>query len=187
MKMLIAVIGTGLLCTAASAWASSAGAVALSSTVGPLSADEPREGQRSITAEGMRLSWRIVAQRLECVAQAPTTGWVAVGFNTRPTLDGARLVMGRVAGGKVEVEVHVARPPAHHLRQPLDGKPLVTGVSGQEEKGVTRLVFSIPLSRIAPDDIDLVPGAATHVVLAYSREDDFQHHSAMRTAVNLEL
>ncbi len=59
-------------------------------------------------------------------------------------------------------------------------------MGGEERDGRTTSRFALPLESggFGPT---LRPGERVHVVLAYSRDDDFGHHSARRTAVNLDL
>jgi hypothetical protein len=121
-------------------------------------------------------------------AEAPTTGWIAVAFNTQSRLNGARLVMLRVRpDGRVEAEVHRADPPHHaRLMPPAAPEPL-RELSGSEEAGATRVRFTVPLAAATKDDVTLVPGQLLHLELAWSSDDDFQHHSAMRHGVDLVL
>jgi hypothetical protein len=51
----------------------------------------------------------------------------------------------------------------------------------------SRVCFVMPLDPIDPSDVTLVPGSPTHLVLAWSHESDFDHHSADRDAVNVLL
>ena len=134
----------------------------------------------------MRVACAIERDELVCEVSAPTSGWVAVGFN-RPNagLNGARLVMGRVQGGGAVLEVHVCRPPEHH-RRAATGAPdrlralPVSRRAPSAAGGGTTLRWAIPLAAAAPDDVALVPGAAVELILAFSSDGDFQHHSAFR-------
>jgi hypothetical protein len=45
----------------------------------------------------------------------------------------------------------------------------------------------MPLDPIDPSDVMLVAGSPTHLVLAWSHESDFDHHSADRGAADVLL
>lgn len=145
-----------------------------------------RDLPRLASAAGVEFRWALEDNRLlhGCM-RARTHGWVAVGFNTQPTLDGARLVMGRVVGGAVQVEVHRAEPPRHG--RIAGSEHAVRAVGGAQETGVTRVCFVMPLGQIDPSDVALAAGSLTHLVLAWSHERDFDHHSADRGAANVLL
>jgi DOMON domain len=148
-------------------------------------AQAARELTRLASAAGVEFRWALDGRLLHGCMRARTRGWITVGFNTQPTLDGARLVMGRVLDGKAQIEVHRARPP-HHVR--IAGSDEVVRVAGgAQEADVTRVCFVMPLDPIDPSDVTLVPGSPTHLVLAWSHEPDFNHHSADRGALNVLL
>jgi hypothetical protein len=145
-----------------------------------------RDLPRLASAAGVEFRWALQDGRLlhGCM-RARTHGWVTVGFNTRPALDGARLVMGRVVDGRAELEVHRAEPPRHERIAGADGAVRLVG--GAQEDGFTRLCFVMPLGQIDGADVALAAGATTHLVLAWSHERDFDHHSADRGAVSVVL
>jgi hypothetical protein len=148
-------------------------------------AQAARELTRFASAAGVAFRWALDGRLLHGCTRASTRGWITVGFNTRPTLDGARLVMGRVLDGTAQIEVHRAQPP-HHVRiAGADNAARVSG--GAQQAGITRVCFVMPLDPIDASDVSLVAGAPTHLVLAWSHEIDFDHHSADRGAVNVQL
>jgi hypothetical protein len=142
---------------------------------------------RSVEGAGVRLEWVIRDAQVHACMQAATRGWVTVGFNTQPSLDGARLVMGRVIQGRAEAQVHIAKPPQHIHRLTPQGKERVSSVSGSQSAGITRVCFSMPLAAADREDVALSAGQNTHIILAWSHEADFEHHSAQRSAVQVML
>lgn len=132
-----------------------------------------------IEVEGMRFECAVEGEEVTAHLAAPGTGWVAVGFNDRPGLAGARLFMARVRGGEVEVEEHMAQPPRHAR---VDGAR-VTAIAGREIGGRTVVAFRFPLE----GRLRLQPGRSIHVILAYSESDDFNHHSRVRRHVQAEV
>ena len=126
---------------------------------------------RETSIDGMTMKWRRDGETLRIELSSRVDGWVAVGFNREPTLGGSRLFMARVQAGVAHVEEHWTRPPNHG---PIDLQT-ATEVDGNEQDGTT-----------ASFAVTLAPGA-WHTTLAWSRDDDFDHHSAVRRMVELDL
>jgi hypothetical protein len=144
--------------------------------------------QRSVSKSGMTVNWNCQKNRMFFEMSAKTTGWLTLGFNDTPGIKGAYLLMGRVVDGKAEVVEHYTlqagdyRPIAS-----LGGTTQVEDVDGVEKNGESTIYFSLPLAVAGKYQKQLVQGKRYHWILAYSREDDFQHHSIMRTAVEVQL
>ena len=135
----------------------------------------------------MDVSWRFEADALVVAVASPGPGWVAVGFHDQPQLAGSRLVMASVAADAqgapaVRVEEHVPAPP-HHPRRTRGALPTARSGSGPP----TRVEVSVPLDPEVPELVVLRPGARVWLVLAWSREPDFDHHSARRTGLWVTL
>lgn len=146
---------------------------------------------QAITVEGMTLTWQFEVDQLRILLAAPTSGWLAVGFNTHPGLAQTCLVMGAVlANHRVVVEEHaILRPGEHHAKTRLGLPERIHSRAGYQHQGITQLTFMLPV-RAARDDLysyDLVEGHLYHILLAYSRETNFNHPSMMRTAITLRL
>lgn len=134
-----------------------------------------------VEAIGMEVVWRVEGELLTATVRAPTTGWVALGLHTRPGLDGCLLLMGAVVDGELRLEEHVAQPPRHPPRVSLGGRAGLRGGEGVEDAQSTTITFRVDLSvhdAVAPT---LTPGQPAWLTLAWSHEDDFNHHSARRT------
>ena len=43
-------------------------------------------------AAGVEVSWRVVGENLEVILEAPTTGWVAIGFDRDNRRAGANMI-----------------------------------------------------------------------------------------------
>lgn len=142
----------------------------------------------SITVRDMDIRW---TEETECWAfelSAPTKGWVALGFNQKNDIVQTNLIMAAVKGEKVEREdfyvVGFGNP------QPvtkLGGKFAVTNVEGEEQNGHTTVRFSIPKKAIDQYHYDLKAGDEIWFICAYSRADEFDHHSTMRQHVKVKL
>lgn len=143
---------------------------------------------KTITKSEMEVSWQVVDDHLQIEMSAPTTGWVAIGFNTRAQLTGTSLFMGRVHQGKSEVvDFYVRAPGDYEPVTALGGTSVVQDVNGEEKESYTLVSFRIPLCPKSTFHQQLRKGETYHLLLAYSREDDFRHHSIMRTSVTIQL
>lgn len=141
----------------------------------------------TLSKNGMTLRWRHADDRFYAELFAPTDGWLAVGFNERATLAGTRFVIGHIKGGEPYAEVHLAQPPQHRNVQELGGQPDLQLIDGDIKNGVSRIQFSLPQQGTAPYALNLAPGQTIHLMLAWSQDPDFTHHSAMRVHLPLAL
>lgn len=143
------------------------------------------------TQNGMTIGWSVVGDRLNIAARAPTSGWLVVGFNDKPGLDGGKLVFMRVRNGRAEAEVHRTDfrwpAPFHRARTTFGGTNYVKDVQGTESAKGTVVSCAIPLVSGEPNDVKLTVGQTLHITLAYSVSDDYDHHSRMRTTVKRVL
>ncbi|MEO0362725.1 MAG: DOMON domain-containing protein [Pseudomonadota bacterium] len=146
------------------------------------------EGLGAFDAGGVRSRWRHRAGRLYGRLSAPTLGWLAVGFNDRPTLAGTRFVIASVSqDGRVVGDERVARPPRHVSVAEAGGRPALTNLSGRRTGSGTEIAFSLPNRFDDGVGPDLPPGAAIHLMLAWAHEPDFDHHSAWRGHFDVNL
>jgi hypothetical protein len=146
-------------------------------------ADACQRARGRVEEGGMSVDWSMGADSVELRLAAPTTGWLAVGFNDRPTLDGTRLFMVRVVDGKGEVEEHLADPPNHAPRDPAHAAGSAKVLSASVVEGATTATI-----RVAHSDfggVEIGPGGTYHLTIAWSRSGDWQHHSAFRSAVEV--
>jgi DOMON domain len=143
---------------------------------------------KKATVNGMTFHWRFDKDHLQCQASAPNKGWVAIGFNTKDELSGTNLIMGAVEQDFVTIDDRfIVKPGEHKSIIDLGGSEAVVHRSGTEENGVTTISFSIPLSVNDKFHHNLLEGKEYYVLMAFSQEDDFQHHSIMRTTIKLKL
>jgi len=96
--------------------------------------------------------------------------------------------MGRIKGGRPEVVEHYVEKPG--LYKPISEYGVlnrVISVWGEESKKGTILRFSLPTFKTSKYHKELRSKSKWCLLIAYSRDDDFQHHSAMRSSVNIIL
>ncbi|MDN5214777.1 DOMON domain-containing protein [Fulvivirgaceae bacterium BMA12] len=143
---------------------------------------------KTITKNNMTVSWEYKNDRIHFAMKAPAEGWVAIGFNTEENITGTYLLMGNVIAGVPDViEYYTINPGNYRPVTALGGKSGVDHVAGEEYNGNTSLKFSLPLRSKTGYGRLLTEGTSYVMVLAYSLEDDFQHHSIMRTSIKIKL
>lgn len=162
----------------------------ISAAMGPIApvAASAQSAARSVALGGMDFLWSHADGRLHGRLNAPGTGWLAVGFNAERTLRGTRFVIAAVATPPPRAEVHIAQPPEHRSVEDLTGQPSGLGdVAGGYADGRSTLSFSLPHQSGDRFGHDLSPGRTIHLMLAWSHEPDFDHHSAWRGHTDVTL
>lgn len=144
--------------------------------------------EHGIASNGMTFKWSIDEQAIHCEVFAPSKGWVAVGFNPDDGLPNTHLIMGAAEQDFYEIsDRHIVGPGDHRSTIALGGSdPLFHRKVTENNKG-TVMSFSLPLEPNDRFHHRLKPGMEIHLLLAYSHSDDLDHHSAMRTAVLIQL
>lgn len=143
---------------------------------------------KMITKNGITVSWYFVDTNIHFEMSAPTSGWVTIGFNELRGTKNAYLLMGHVVNGKANVVEHFTQSPGNYNSiEQLGGTLQVQNVSGQETNGTTTIEFTLPIGQSTTYQKELIEGKKYHVILAYSVDDDFQHHSIVRTSKAIQL
>jgi DOMON domain len=143
---------------------------------------------KSITKNGMKVSWEYKNQRIYFEMTAPTNGWVAIGFNNSDNTAGNYLLMGNVVGSQSSVMEHYTISAGNYKSfTDLKVNISVFDVVGIETQQVTKIRFSLPTAPSNKYTKDLEQGQEYTLLMAYSQQDDFQHHSIMRTSVKIIL
>jgi hypothetical protein len=138
------------------------------------------ELSQNIEADGVVFqSWHRDG-RLFASFSAPTRGWLAVGFNNHQRFEGSRFVIGASRGSAFQIEEHIAIVPNHAPVQELGLQAAVQDAAMQAKDGINSLEFSLPHHFTDTDNPSLVAGQLTYLMLAWSHESDFDHHSAWR-------
>ena len=142
----------------------------------------------SIEVGGMSISWHHESQSVHFTVEAPTTGWVAIGFNDTDDIVGADLIMMRVVNGIVETRnwsVVAAGDP-----RPVEergGASIVIGADGRIEGESIHFEVSLRSDGETPLHFPLEPGSELFLIAAYSVSTDFDHHSRMRRHLRVTL
>ena len=135
-----------------------------------------------------RVQWEYKADRVHFEMQAPTDGWVAIGLNDKDQLIGNNLIMGAVKEEKVNITDDMILGFGYH--QPMENigsSSQLEDVKGWESMGKTTIAFSLPIKAADQFHFDLNKGKEYFLLIAYSQDDDFAHHSIMRTSLKIEL
>lgn len=147
-----------------------------------------QESMKEVQKNNMTVRWKMGKEHIYFEMEAPTDGWVTIGFNETTSLAGTYLLMGRIRNGKAEVVEHYTKSPGSYKPITNYGIPSQTiGVLGTEKGNATSLKFSIPIKKASKYHKQLAPDTNWVLLMAYSLDDDFQHHSIMRTSVEIKL
>lgn len=146
------------------------------------------DSNRSVEFRGMTVSWEFQGDHLLVRAQSPSKGWVAVGFNESAGLTGTHLVMASVEQGKSKIEGQsILAPGEHPSMVSLGETQAVKLLSAVENDSGTQIEFSIPCDPVNSYHKTLRSGQKIYLLVAYSMEDDFAHHSIARTTFSIQL
>lgn len=142
----------------------------------------PLSAQQIVKAGKMTFSahW-LDDQTIEISLEAPTQGWLAVGFNQKNNILNSDLIMLRVKGGKVEGEDQFVTDFQKHPKDTsLGGSRDIKVISGVETTKGTSITLQIPAQSADTYDFIHQKQKDFWLILAYSVDDDFDHHSIMR-------
>ena len=142
-----------------------------------------------ITVQRMVFSWKVAGTDLNVRLTAPTTGWVAIGFNPSAGMKGAKFVLGYVQDGKAVISDEFgAGEIKHEPVEKLGGKSDITLIGGKEEGGVTTIEFAIPLVSRDTKGGRIDPAGDTTVLLAYGLDGDTSKlRHQFRTSIGVNL
>ncbi len=146
------------------------------------------EAQKTISAGGISFTYTIQGDNLECTLEAKTHGWIGVGFNDKNSIVNSDLLLFNSINGKASsTDLYVKGVGNPRKDIDLGGANTIKLLSSIEKNGITRVVFSIPLRSGDPFDFEHRLNTSYWLILAYSVEDDFNHHSRVRKHVPFKL
>lgn len=144
--------------------------------------------QGEIEKNGMTVKWEIKYERIYFEMEAPTDGWVAIGFNEKEGLVGTNLIMGAVKENRLTMtDNFIVGFGDHRPIENLGGSNQLSDKKGKEQGEQTNICFSLPIKAADKFHVDLDKGKTIHLLIAYSTSDDFDHHSIMRTSAKITL
>lgn len=140
-----------------------------------------------LAVDGMTFQHRFVGDSIEFEFEAPAAGWIAVGFNSRNDIVGADLKMFAVTpAGPRSSDQYVVAAGRHPEKQALGATSKLETLELTEMRGRTRARFRTPV-RGGRYDFAFEPGREIWLILAWSAEDDFAHHSRVRRHLRYRL
>ena len=143
---------------------------------------------KTIEKNGMKVSWTFDDDKIKFEVFAPTRGWVAIGFNEKNQLFGTNLIMGKIENKRVNIsDQYIYGLGDHRPVEEVGGINHLSGLKGTEEAAGSTIQFFISKKAMDQFHFDLRLGKDIALLLAYSTEDDFDHHSTMRTSVIITL
>jgi len=150
------------------------------------------EGWYSYTTDDIVFQWRVEndGTTLHVKLSAPTTGWVAVGFDPSVMMKDANFVIGYVENGTGYIRDDFGTgATTHEADSVLGGTSDVTLIDSGENGNMTEIDFSVPMSSGDQYDAVLTQGETFTILLAYgpSGGDDFTSAHQFVRAVSLEL
>ncbi len=150
-----------------------------------------QSGDRTVTVEeNWSFSWRFTDQEIEFTVIAPTTGWVAIGFNPSRMMKDADYKLAYVEGTTLYARDDWGTGNTSHGPDEKEGGTQdIRPIEGAESNGVTQVVFAIP--RNSGDQFDTVftPGETYKVLLAYgaNNADNFTGMHRKRESIEVVL
>lgn len=155
--------------------------------------EEPQNGNEfdSLTVSGITLEWRVdTLGFLNVKVSAPSTGWIAVGFDPSQGMLDANIIIGYVL-----VDTAYFRDDygtginSHEPDVNGGGQDNITDQAGTEVGGLTTLEFTIPLDSGDGRDRVLIEGSTYTVLLAYGEDnaDDFDSYHKERTVTQIDI
>ncbi len=156
----------------------------------------PEEGEGGVmtySVEGFTFSWvmnPISSDSLDVSITAPTTGWVAVGFEPVSFMSEANLII-----GYVESDIPVIRDDygtgqfTHDSDVNLGGSSDIGSTNGSESAGETTISFVIPYDSGDQYDKVLEEGQTYTFIFAYGADgaDDFTSPHVWAKSASFEL
>ena len=144
--------------------------------------------QNVIQAGKMVFEYQMENDSLAINIKAPTKGWLGVGFNAKNDIVGSDLLQFSVRNKKaICSDQFVVGFQDHPEDAVLGGSSNISLLDAQEKNGWTSISFKIPLYSGDRFDFQHQSGKDCWLILAYSLDDDFNHHSVMRKHVKLRL
>lgn len=144
--------------------------------------------ENTVTRNGMTINWSYSGDRIFFEMQAPTQGWVAIGFNDSAEIKGTYLLMGNVINDKPQVVEHFTISPGNYKPfKTLGADNEAQDIEGFESNDRTQLKFSLPINPTNHYARNLKNGLEYNMLIAYSLDDDFTHHSIMRASIKVRL
>ncbi|MDX1958280.1 MAG: DOMON domain-containing protein [Leptospiraceae bacterium] len=150
--------------------------------------DSQNNKAKEINYNDMNVSWKYEDKFLIFRMRSKSKGWMAIGFNETSELKGTKLIMGAITKDSVVVsERYIIEPGVHKSLTELGLKEEIQIQNYKEVNGIKEIEFKLPVASKQKFSKNLTRGNKIHLLIAYSLENDFMHHSISRTSIPIEL
>lgn len=155
--------------------------------------EEGQSGEKTYTTEGFSFTWQQDpddSDYLLVTLAAPTTGWVAVGFQPTAFMKDANLIIGYVESDTPHLRDDFGTGQFTHASdESLGGTADAVILGGNESEGETVLEFRIPLDSGDAYDAVLSIGDSHTFIFAYGADgaDDFTSAHIWAESASFEL
>ncbi|WP_052078727.1 DOMON domain-containing protein [Spirochaeta lutea] len=135
------------------------------------------QGYDYFSSQGYNLGIKVQGEALQVYMSAPTTGWLAVGFNPSRRMRDANITIGYAKDGELTIrDDYGIADTMHGPDTARGGSDDVTLLAGGEAAGRTWFEFQIPLDSGDSMDRALERGKTYPVIWAFgpNNRDDFR-------------
>ncbi|URA09949.1 DOMON domain-containing protein [Thermospira aquatica] len=143
----------------------------------------------TVEVSSVKLSWEVEGEEVIFTLEAPTKGWIAIGWGATMKMKDADFVVVYVTNGNVGViEDHFGVSVIGHRRDTeLGGKENIRLIEAYEDDNITRVVFARALNTKDAYDVPLVLEKPMDVLLAYGRFDNTSSKHQWREKTRIVL
>ena len=155
--------------------------------------EEGQSGEMTYTVEGFSFTWQqdpASTDSLIVSVTAPSTGWVAVGFEPTSFMNGADLIIGYVESGTASIrDDYGTGQVTHDSDVNLGGTSDIRTLSGSQAAGETTISFKMPYNSGDQFDKTLEEGQTYTFIFAYGADnaDDFTSTHVWAESASFEL
>jgi hypothetical protein len=148
------------------------------------------EYRHVMTVGPVEIGWFNDAEYLYAYMDAPTSGWVSIGFDPDNRMQGANFIIGAVVEGQLNIMDAWGASPVgadHPPDEQLGGTDDIVAAAGVERDGRTIIEFQIPLDSGDPYDKPLSPGGTYTILVAFGTSNDLFSYHGFRDAAQITL
>jgi len=122
----------------------------------------------------IKLKWKIDGNELNIRLETSYSGYIGLGFNTRPSMTGADLIIAKIdESGKVTVEDHFCKAGKSHKKDiDYGGTDRIKKYSSSRKDGWLTIDIVLPMTSEDANDISLRPGEKYYFLVAASNKKD---------------
>ncbi|MBT3274372.1 MAG: DOMON domain-containing protein [Spirochaetales bacterium] len=151
----------------------------------------PGYSQAGNDSHSFDFQWQVDGDSLNVQIMAPTTGWIALGFDPSNKMADANILIGYVADGKAFLRDDYGIGQVKHGPDTAEGgEENFSNLDGGEADGGTMLSFTIMLDSGDAYDKVLEEGKTYKIIYAYgpNGKDDFgSYHTKTRGSFEVTL